>query len=356
MFKLILQRHGIWVLTYLLILLYLYTVGTRILISYFNIFLFFAAFILTKENLKNSNLNRDVILLFKYFYFYNSFVLLLIFGVYTLKNPAINLISFLYTDIGQSSMILMLSIYLFVQSLNIKTKNSKTLMLICAAIALTMTFINYYKFITTPESYYIAAMVELYVLKKYLFYLISIVLLLVFWIRYYNRYFVLSEYLGVIIFLFMLSNILDALHFIGYKHDLQFFGYGQYIFLTLNVFTVLFWYVRLEYLNTDLARENEKYLANYQLLEGLVNKPKQSKLQSFIVSISPNYFILFFVLLALGIFLLYAAKLVNLYLMINTIFVIITTLLAVFYSLSSIKRNWKNQFSFLFRNKNKEKV
>ena len=355
MIKQILRKYSIWILAYIAILSCFYVFGTKILSTYLNYFLFFLAFILTIENYQNSNLNKDIVLIFKLFYFYNSCVLVLIQGAYAINIRPMNLVAFLYLDIGQTSMILMLSIYFFIIAINVKSQNSFKLMIISGAIALVMTFINYYKFILVPESYYIESMQELYAIKKYLFSLISIVFLLIFWIRYYNRFFVLSEYLNVIIFLFMLSNILDTLHYVASQYYFQFFGYGLLISLILNTLFIVFWFNRLKYLNSEIGRENEKYLSNYQLLEGLVNKPKQGIFQTFFVSISPNYLMLFFVLLLVGILSLYVAKFINLYLMINTVFITVTTLLAVFYSFSSIKRNWTNQFGFMLKNK-KEKV
>lgn len=355
MIKQILKKYSIWIIIYIVILSCFYAFGTKFLPTYLNYFLFFLAFILTIENYRNSNLNKDIVLIFKFFYFYNACILVLIQGAYAINIRSMNLITFLYLDIGQTSMILMLSIYFFIIAINLKSQNSFKLMIICGAIALVMTLINYYKFILVPESYYVKSMLELYAIKKYLFSLISIVFLLIFWIRYYNKFFVLSEYLNVIVFLFMLSNILDALHYIASKHYSQFFAYGLYISLVLNTFFIVFWYNRLKYLDSDVGKENEKYLSNYQLLEGIVNKPKQGIFQTIFVSISPNYLMLFFVLLLVGILSLYIAKFINLYLMINTVFTVITTLLAVFYSFSSIKRNWTNQFGFMLKNK-KEKV
>lgn len=355
MFKNILQKYSIWIITYIVALTCFYIFGTKILSIYFNYLLYFLAFILTIENSRKSNLNKDIILVFKYFYFYSACLLVLIQGAYTLNDATIILDSYLYLDMGQSTMILMLSIYLFIISINVKSKNTSKLMVICGAIALVMTFMNYYKFILVPESFYVESMSEIYFIKKYLFNLISIVLLLVFWIRYYNKFFILSEYLSIIIFLFMLSTILDALHYIASQYYFQFFAYGLYIFLALNALIVVLWYIRLEYLNTGIAKENEKYLTNYKFLEGIVNKPRQSIFQKFFISVSPNYLVLFLALLVLGIISLYLAKFINLYLMLNTIFIAIITILAIYYSFSSIKRNWTNQFGFMLKN-NKEKV
>jgi len=355
MVKITLQKYGIWIVSYLVTLTYFYIFGVKILGSYFNFFLYFIAFILTAENYRNSNLNKDFILIFKYFYFYNSCILVLALGVRVINNSFLIWTSWLYADIGVSSMVLMVSIYLFILSLNIKGKSASKLIAFSIAITLVMTLINYYSFILTPESYSIESMKELYVIKKHLFNFISILLLLIFWIRYYNRVFILSEYLSIIAYLFMLSNILDALYYIAAQHHFQFFNYGLYTSLILNTLFIVFWYIRLEYLNSPLGKENEKYLSNYQLLHEFVNKPKGSLLQKVFTTVSPNLMVLFLVIIVFGIILLYLTKFINLYLMLNTIFIAVITILAIFYSFSSIKRNWNNQFGFMLKN-NKEKV
>jgi hypothetical protein len=157
----------------------------------------------------------------------------------------------------------------------------------------------------------------------------------------------------------MLSSILEALHFIAFQHSLTIFVYGQYFSFLLNILTMILWSARYKYLNSDIARENEKYLSNYHYLIGLVEKPKQSLLQNVISRISSNYFLLFFAIVMAGLILLYLDRRINLYLMLNTIFILVTILFAVFFSIRSIKRQWKNQFGFILKDRseiNKERV
>ena len=153
----------------------------------------------------------------------------------------------------------------------------------------------------------------------------------------------------------MLSQILQALFYIVYQHDLQFYKYSWYFDLTMNFGIALFWYIRLDYLNSPLAKENEKYIKNLQFLDGIMVKPKQSFLQNFITRISLNYFLLFFVMILIALLLLYFAQFINLFLMLNTIFILITALIAIFFSVSSIKRDWKRQYDFLDLVKSKNK-
>jgi len=352
MFSKILKKYIIWTFLYSLILIVTYTIGIPLWLSYANYFLYFIIFILITENLKVSNLNKDIIRNFQILYLYISFVLLLALVIRTNKSDDWQSIIYIYSEIGLSIIVLYITIYLFLYAFNIKTNYKNRLFIVCGILAIGLVFINYYKFILDPT--YLAddytASAE-YDVMNYLSKLIVIVQLLIFWFRYYKKYFVLSEYLEIVIFLFMLLNILEALHFIAFQHSLAIFVYGQYFNFLLNILFVVVWYVRLEYLNTEMSKENERYLANYQYLIGLIEKPKHSILQSVISRISSNYFLLFFAIVMSGLILLYLNKRINLYLMLNTVFILITILFAVFFSISSIKRQWKNQFGFILKDK-----
>ncbi len=178
---------------------------------------------------------------------------------------------------------------------------------------------------------------------------LSILSLLVFWYRYYQKKIVLSEYLNVVIFIFMLSNIVETLHFVAFQLQFKIFIYGQIFNYILNLAMLYFWYVRWKYLESDLAKENERYLENFQYLNGLVSKPKVSTLKKVISFVSFNYILslgFFGIIFSIGLFLI---KKITFYLLLNTIFILITVLLALFFSFTSIKREWQNQIGVLFK-------
>jgi len=151
----------------------------------------------------------------------------------------------------------------------------------------------------------------------------------------------------------MLSNILEALHYIAFQYKAEIFVYSQFLGILLNLTMALVWLIRYHYLQSDIGKKNEQYLANFQYLDGLVAKPKAGLMQKIIAKISLNYIILLFSVLIISIFFLYLGKFVNLYLFLNTVFILITTFFAVFFGFSSIKRDWQNQFGFLWKNKSK---
>jgi hypothetical protein len=348
----LLKKYSIALLGYMGILYLIYNFGMKIWLPYLNLLLYFITFILIHETHKISVLNKSVVGIFKYFYLYLSIVLIIPVATRVMDNPKLSIITYVYSEIGVSIFILFLTFYLFVISLKSPSDKNFRLLIISFSTALILTILNYNKLLLDPVNLYSS---ESIYFKSYIIKLISILLLLIFWIKYYKKHFNLSEYLNIFIFLFMLSNILEALHYVFYQHNIKIYVYSQYYTFLILMLTTIFWYIRLEYLNSDLAKQNEKYLANYQYLEGLVDKPHSGLWHSFLTNLSINYFTLFFVVCILGIFLLYLTKFINLYLMFNTIFIFITAFLAVYFSFSSIKRNWSKNIGSLI-SKKKEKV
>jgi NADH:ubiquinone oxidoreductase subunit 3 (subunit A) len=126
---------------------------------------------------------------------------------------------------------------------------------------------------------------------------------------------------------------------------------GQSITLILNVLMMFLWYARLVYLNSDVSAENERYLMNYQYLSGFVSKPRKSYLQIFTNKFATNS--VFSILLGLGFLslILFAIKKITLFLLLNTAFILIVVILALFFGIRSIKRDWQNQIGLFIKNK-----
>ena len=335
------------VLPYILILFIVFLKGERFFLTpiYYIIYLF--TFILIRENYQLSKYNKDIVLIFSIFYFYLSFILLANFVVRLTQDSRWIYVIYFYTDILLTWIILSISLYLLFYALNLPQyfgyHKSIVLMLF---LSLILTILNFYPILVVPSQVDLQYIWPIYSKKVYYFKAMSIFSLLVFWIFYYKKYFVLSEYLNLIIFLFMLSNILDALYYIGIQFQFSFFKYGQYFTLLTTVLFLVVWYIRLKYLKSDLAKENERYLENFLYLNGLVRKPKESFLQ-YLFSILPlNLLFIFFVILLGGVFIFYLTNksTESFFLMLNVVFIVLTVFGALLISFLSIKREWQNQF------------
>ena len=319
-----------------------------------NFFIYFLSFLLICENFKKSELNKVLIFLFKTLYFYTSIILLIASAFRILGNKNLSFFTYTYSDIMLSLILLTLSAYLLLYSLNLKFNDKYSIFYISLFLSILIIVVYYSPFLRNPESVSYNQHWYDYARKNYIIKLFIISSLIVFWYRYYQKYFVLSEYLNTIIFLFMLSNILEGLHYIAFQRKFQIFVYSQYLALSFNLFFMIFWYLRLVYLNKDISKKNEKYLANFQYLGALVSKPKHSGWQRIVARLPINKVSLLVILIVGTIFFLYFVRFINLYLMLNTIFIVVLTFFAIFFSFSSIKRNWNQQMGFIFKGRKKK--
>ena len=162
---------------------------------------------------------------------------------------------------------------------------------------------------------------------------------------------VCSEYLDIIFFLFTISNSIEALHFVLYQHNFNVFINGQIISLVINILLLFFWVKRFLYLHTKIAKENERFLENYYFLGGLVAKPHPNWFSEISQYVSVKVLALVLVILAIGIVTLFLVKQITFYLFINTIFLVLAIVLALFFGFSSIRRQWNSTFGRLINKK-----
>jgi hypothetical protein len=121
--------------------------------------------------------------------------------------------------------------------------------------------------------------------------------------------------------------------------------------LVLNASMLILWYARWVYLNSEASIENERYLMNYQYLSGLVSKPHKGFLSNIAAKSTTNVILISFLgIIALSVF-LFVLKKLTFFLLLNSLFITLIVLLALFFSISSIKRDWKNQIKIFMKDK-----
>jgi hypothetical protein len=114
---------------------------------------------------------------------------------------------------------------------------------------------------------------------------------------------------------------------------------------------MIFWYARLVYLNSEESIENERYLMNFQYLNGFVAKPHKNLLSNLFVKSTTSTILLTFLGITVITLLLYITKKLTFFLLLNTFFISIIVLLALFFSINSIKKDWQNQISIFLKDK-----
>lgn len=334
-----------------LLVLYQYKVNEGLLVPYINLFLYFSIYLLIKETLPKTELNRELVVQFMILYFYLSIFTVLPIAVRNMDHW--NFVAYVYFEIILKFLIFSLALSIAIMSVRHRIHSRIRQTALVFLISIVLTGFNYSEFIWNPEL--LAESAESWSnwqVHNYVTMVGAILLLLVFWYRYYLKRCVVSEYLNLAIFIFTLSNISEAIHFVAFQNNIEIFISGQTINLILNIIVLVVWYIRLTYLNKPIAMENERYLKNFHYLNGLVPKPTES----IFLRLSPVYsFILMavFGIIALVVILFLINK-ITLYLMMNSVLVLIAVLLALYLGFSSIKREWNNSMGMLFNDRKKK--
>ena len=351
MIRILFRKYWFFILIYLFYqgLLYINKINLNNPITYFNFLLYFLTFLLIKDSLFRAKFNKNISNLFFLFYGYLSIVMSL--SVLTRNIENYSIVFYVYFDLIIKFLILLITIYLLLYSFKFYQNKENKRILWTIIISALIIFVNYFKYIIDP--FYLTAgnFWTDWTVKNYITIVFSIFMLLVFWYRYYQKYFVVSEYLNSIIFIFTLSNIIEALHFIAFQWNAQVWFKGQLFNFVLNILMLILWYMRLLYLNSDISAENERYLMNFQFLNGFISKPRKSLFTRLVPFLSIHNLagvVLGVIVLLLGLFFI---KKITFYLLLNTIVILLTVLFALFFSFSSLKRDWQNQIGILFKDK-----
>ncbi len=334
------------------ILIYINQINTTNPIPYLNFIIYFIIFLFIKDSYNKTKFNRTIVILFFLFFGYLSIILSL--SILTINIEDINYVSYLLIEIFLRLLILTISIYLLVYSFRLFSKSEFTKLSFSIVLSIFLVLLNQYKYILNPSILQDKNIWSEWLLRNYITMVFVIFILLIFWYRYYLKYFVVSEYLNSIIFIFTLTNLIEPLHFISMQWNIENWFKGQLINLILNVCMMFVWYARLVYLNSDISQENERYLMNFQYLNGFISKPRQGHLITLIRKLSSNiiFSILFgIVLISL---ILYVIKKITLVLLLNTILILVIVMLALFFSFRSIKRDWQTQLGLLMKSKKSE--
>ena len=348
------KKYWFFLLIYLLFqsLLYINKINLNNPITYFNFILYFITFLLIRDSLFRTKFNKHISNLFYLFYGYLSIVMSL--SVLTRNIEKYSIVFYVYFDLVIKFIILLITIYLLLYSFKLHQNKENKRVVWTIIISAFIIFANYYKYIIDPFYLTAGSFWTDWTVKNHITIVFSIFMLLIFWYRYYQKYFVVSEYLNSIIFLFTISNIIEALHFIAFQWNAQIWFKGQLFAFMLNILMLLLWYLRLLYLSSDISAENERYLMNFQFLNGFISKPRKSMLTKFVPFLSIHNLagvVLGIIILLLGLFFI---KKITFYLLLNTIVILIAVLLALFFSFSSLKRDWQNQIGILFKSKKSE--
>jgi len=319
-------------------------------IPYINTLLYFITFLLLKDLLRVTKFNIELTFLFFIFFGYVS-ILIPIFSFFSSLKLNEYLAYFLI-EFFLRLIIISTVFYLFIYSLRLIEKFERVRIFISFILSVIIIIIYNFKYLIEPTLLQTKNIWEEWTSQNFVLMVVSILFLLIFWYRYYLKKIIVSEYLNSIIFIFTLINILEPLHIIAERWNLDNWFKGQMVNLILNALMMILWYARLVYLKSEESIENERYLMNFQYLNGFVAKPHKSILSTLFMKSTTHAILLFFVGITIITIFLYITKNFTFFLLWNTFFISIIVLLALFFSINSIKRDWQNQINIFLKDKN----
>ncbi|OGB69174.1 MAG: hypothetical protein A2Y94_07815 [Caldithrix sp. RBG_13_44_9] len=348
----IFKKNIIYLIIFLIfiIVLYLDKTFSSNPIPYINTTLYFFTFLIVKDLLKITKFNIEITFLFCVFFCYVSILLPLFTFIPILKSN--EYLEYFLIEFFLRIIIMTMILYLFSYSHRLLEKFEIVRILVSCILSIIIVSINNYKYFREPLSLTSKNIWEEWTSQNFVLMVVSILFLLIFWYRYYLKKIIVSEYLNSIIFIFTLINILEPLHIIAERWNLDNWFKGQMVNLILNALMMILWYARLVYLKSEESIENERYLMNFQYLNGFVAKPHKSILSTLFMKSTTHAILLFFVGITIITIFLYITKNFTFFLLWNTFFISIIVLLALFFSINSIKRDWQNQINIFLKDKN----
>ena len=180
-------------------------------------------------------------------------------------------------------------------------------------------------------------------------------LLFVFWHKYTSNKIILSEYLSSIVSIYTIFIGIEIFHFFSFQNDLTFHYISQYFYAFLNVITLILWLVRLNYLYSPSSVKNEEYVKNYNVLQGIVSKPRQGILVKFYTNLNKSVVIAVVLLMVfLGAFLFFFNRF-QIFIRLNILLLILAVIISLILAIITWHRRWYDTIVFLFKGSKSKK-
>jgi hypothetical protein len=188
----------------------------------------------------------------------------------------------------------------------------------------------------------------------YYFNILNLAFLLIFWGYYNQGSFVMSDYIPSILALFTLIIMLEIFHSFNFLYAPFLYENGLYFNAMILTGLFLIWVIRIIYLLSDDAKENENYILNYDLLQGFIEKPRMNNINRIIIKYGRrNLIIISIVLLVIVAIPLLNYKPDNVFIKFNILILILSLFVSIIYSMIYIQRRWYNIIGFIFKNRHK---
>ena len=189
--------------------------------------------------------------------------------------------------------------------------------------------------------------------ENYIVYILNFSLLSVFWIHYMLNKIIFSEYISNILTVHTIIVALEILYSFSVQNDGYLHALGQYFNAILNLILIVLWSVRIVYLYKPESIENEKYVKNYSLLQGIVDRPQHGILYDLYIRLNKTSIILALIfLLAFSIYIFYFND-IRIFIKLNILLLILATIISMILAILTWYKRWYDSVGFFFRKRKK---
>jgi len=304
-------------------------------------------------NLKYSKLNRFLILLF----IISSTILttLAIYSIFAWPNIATSTdyefyYFLVYLDILVNSLFLFISAYLFIYILR-PFKKLRYHLFIAGSFTFIVSFIIYYTF------YKFFDVIEYWTYfhnsTNNIIYWVNFIILLLFWYEFAKQKHNLSEYMANIIAIYTTSIGLELVNMFLINNDLILHNLAQYFVAVLNFLILSTWLIRLHYLQSPQAKENEYYIKNYKVLYGLVEKPRVGIFEQIYHKINKRIVFEFLILIGIIVSVIFLLNQFSLIISRNILLLLFALIIFIFFAIIYWDKRWFQGIEFLIKKKKK---
>jgi len=322
-------------------------------IYYVNINFYFLIACFALLNLKYSKLNRFLILLF----IFSSAVLatLTTYSFFAWPNIETTIdydyyYFIIYLYIVVNTLYLFISIYLFIYILKPFKKIRYHLLLagsITSIVSFTIYYILYSYFDVIDHFTFLLNSTNNFI------YWVNFVILLLFWYEFAKQKHNLSEYMANIIAIYTTIIGLELVHIFLIENDLIIHNLGQYFTAVLNLLMLSIWLIRLHYLQSPQAKENEYYIKNYKILYGLVEKPRVGVFEQVYHKLNKRIVLGSLILIGIIGSAMFLLNQFSLFISRNILLLLFALIIFIFFAIIYWDKRWFQGIEFLIKKKKK---
>ncbi len=183
-------------------------------------------------------------------------------------------------------------------------------------------------------------------------FLANFTVLLLFWNEYSKQKHNLSEYLSIVIAIYTIIIGFEIIHIFLMKNDLVFLhNLGQYFTAILNLLMLTTWIIRFNYLQSPQSKENERYIKNYKVLYGLVEKPRTGLFERVYHKTNVRIIWIFIFILCLSVTILFVFNQLNLFVKKNIFLLTISLIVSILFAIMYWDKRWYRAIGFLIKKK-----